>query len=277
MSNPPKKWCIYGAGRAGKARLRSAASVPSVDAAIFSARESELHEILKSGSFDGVVVCTENQRHAADVRVALDHGCDVIVEFPLAPDQKTAANLYEHAREQGNKIHCEHVGLLRSMLPWLRTRWCEKPFTGVEVAFEGGLYRWVEKAYENEQAGLLAVGRLQVLWDLCGPLKLRTTNYQDLRKGYELSVSMQGKDGCRIQLTEKRQPELQRGSRWRFFNEDGEVTPPEAERGELFLRDWRAALAFFEGGDTYLKAGDVLEVLSLTDEIGRMIKTRNRW
>ena len=261
-------WCIYGSGRAGQARLRHAP--PDIDATLFSAREHALSDILSTKPFDGVVICTENQRHAADIRVALTHLCHVIVEFPLCLTEAEASELYSLAEAQSRMLHCAHIGLLKPDIQWLLNT---QPQLGhIQVHFQGGLYRWLDQAYRSKSVAVLTIGRLQVLWALCGPLSLTTVVYQDLGNGYRLSLQFKSPMIERVLLTERRQPQLKRQSEWQFLSATHHpIEQPTFEPQNLFYTDWTRALSHIAGQECYLSPKEVLAVLALCDQIQAQI------
>lgn len=259
-------WCIYGAGRAGQARLRSLPSELGVKGTLFSARSNELEALLKTQRFDGVVICTENQRHAKDIRCALSHGCHVIVEFPLALNANDASKLVDLAKSKALLLHCEHIGLLKPSIQWLLQT---KPaLSRINVDFQGGLYRWLADSYHSEAVAHLIVGRLQVLWALCGPLTLKDLRYLDQGDGFSLEAQFKSPSIETVTLKESRRPQLKRQSNWEFLSEEGTpLTFPSFEPSWLFYEDWCAALAELSGEAPYLKESDVIAVLALCDQI----------
>ena len=88
-----------------------------------------------------MVICTENQRHAEDIRCALSHGCHVIVEFPLALNANDASELVALAKSKALLLHCEHIGLLKPSIQWLLQT--QPALSRIDVDFQGGLYRWL--------------------------------------------------------------------------------------------------------------------------------------
>ena len=259
-------WCIYGAGRAGQARLRSLPSELGIKGTLYSARKNKLEDLLKGEQFDGVVVCTENQRHADDIQCALSHGCHVIVEFPLALNAIDASELIALAKSKKLLLHCEHIGLLKPNIQWLLQT---KPaLSRIDVDFQGGLYRWLADSYHSEAVAHLIVGRLQVLWALCGPLTLKDLRYLDQGDGFSLEIEFNSQTVESVTLKESRRPELKRRSNWQFLSEDGTpLTFPPFEPSRLFYEDWCAALAALSGEAPYLKEADVIAVLALCDQI----------
>ena len=259
-------WCIYGSGRAGQARMKSVPSDLGVEATLFSARNHVLPELLSSQGFDGVVICTENQRHAKDIHCALSYGCHVIVEFPLALSAKAAIELYALAESKQLMLHCEHIGLLKPNIQWLLHT--QPSLSSVHVDFQGGLYRWLTDSYHSKTIAPLIVGRLQVLWALCGPLSLKHLRYVDQGDGFSLEVQLHSPSIESVILKESRRPQLKRQSNWQFLSEDGSpLAFPSFEPSRLFYEDWCAALAEISGQAPYLKKTDVVAVLTLCDQI----------
>lgn len=269
IHNVENTWCIYGAGRAGKARLRSGLTLdPLIQVELISSRSQSLKSCLIESPFDGVVICTENNGHFMQIKDALHHSMNVIVEYPIATKFDEAQLLYDMADEHNIRIHCQHIGLLRSSHLWLKSYVQSNGISRVEVNFNGGVYRWVKNAYLANQAAVLAIGRLQVLWDLCGPLSLKSANYSDLGDGYCLVVDLVGNKREIIRLVEQRQPGLKRATQWKYIDDSkAQVEVPESLSQDLYLSDWKRALKYFETGQNYLYPEAVLRVLSLVSKI----------
>jgi hypothetical protein len=267
--NIQKTWCIYGAGRAGKARLRSGSSLSRwVQVSLISSRSQSLRRSLCEDQFDGVVLCTENNDHFMQIKEAIQHSMNVIVEYPIANRFDEAQILYKLAEARNRRIHCQHIGLLKPSHQWLKSYVESNCVSEVKVNFNGGVYRWVKKAYLAHQAAVLAVGRLQVLWDLFGPLSLKSANYSDLGDGYRLVVNLVGNNGENIHLEEQRRPGLKRATQWEYIDDSkGQVEVPESSSKDLYLSDWKRALKYFETGQNYLYPEAVLGVLSLVSKI----------
>ena len=260
------KWCIYGSGRAGQARMQSLSLELGATGTLYSARTNELNTLLSKKRFDGVVICTENQRHATDIQCALSHGCHVIVEFPLAMSADTARELYAMAEERQLMLHCEHIGLLKPSIQWLlKTR---PALRSIRVDFQGGLYRWLTESYQRKTIAPLIVGRLQVLWALCGPLSVKQLSYVDEGDGFLLDIQFESSTVESVELSEKRHPDLKRQSNWQFYSDLGNPLKfPSFKPTQLFYEDWCAAMAILSGCETYLKNSDVIAVLALCDHI----------
>lgn len=79
---------------------------------------ASLEEALESGPVDAVSVNTYPDTHAAIVRKALEAGCHVFVEKPLALTAEEAASLVDLAREKGKKMVVGYI--LRVHPAWER-------------------------------------------------------------------------------------------------------------------------------------------------------------
>lgn len=61
---------------------------------------------------DMIMICHINRDHAAVARAALDAGCHVVVEYPLALDWREAESLVNLAHQRQRLLHVEHIEVL---------------------------------------------------------------------------------------------------------------------------------------------------------------------
>ncbi len=125
------RWLVVGVGTAGQARSRAIAASPrSVLKAVHRGRYA--HEVAAEfdaavredgpdlfADIDVVAVAAPSAVHPAWVARALDAGCHVVVEYPLAARASDAAALLRRAQEAGRVLHVEHIELLSPTTTWL--------------------------------------------------------------------------------------------------------------------------------------------------------------
>ena len=68
----------------------------------------QLDAFLTQGKFDAVYISSTNELHAAQALAALDHGCHVMCEKPLAMALADAARMVERARGAGRVLGTNH-------------------------------------------------------------------------------------------------------------------------------------------------------------------------
>lgn len=108
---------VAGAARVAAARARGDVTLVGgwrgrhLDAAGLRALSS-FEEALDA---DVVSISSPDAVHAEQVAAALDAGCHVIVDYPLALDAAEGAALFERARGVGRVLHVEHIEVLAPM------------------------------------------------------------------------------------------------------------------------------------------------------------------
>ena len=131
--------------------------------------------LLKTQRFDGVVICTENQRHG--IRGALSHGCHVIVEFPW------------HSMPIMNRSCPSQIKGIAASLSTLALKpvsngcFRQSALSRIDVDFQGGLYRWLADSTTAKQSHISSLEDFKSL-SLCGPLTLKDLRYLDQGDGF---------------------------------------------------------------------------------------------
>ncbi len=118
-------WGVVGVGLAGRARARAIVADQRCRlVGVARGRYADEFDVPNFGfeqlvsRVEAIAVCSPNTLHAEHVSVALDHGCHVLVEFPLTLDAQEASDLFEHAKTKQLVLHIEHIELL---LAWHQT------------------------------------------------------------------------------------------------------------------------------------------------------------
>ena len=112
-------WGVVGVGLAGRARTRAIVEDPRCElvglargrfAGEFEAPQVNFEELVHR--VDALAICSPNGLHAEQTAYALEHGCHVLVEFPLALEARQARGLFERAQANNRLLHVEHIELL---------------------------------------------------------------------------------------------------------------------------------------------------------------------
>jgi 1,5-anhydro-D-fructose reductase (1,5-anhydro-D-mannitol-forming) len=85
------------------ARAREFAAAQQLQAA-----HTELQAFLREGRFDAVYISSTNQQHCAQTLAALDAGCHVMCEKPLAMAHADAVRMVRHAAERRRVLGTNH-------------------------------------------------------------------------------------------------------------------------------------------------------------------------
>ena len=146
-----------------------------------------------------------------------------------------------------------------------------KPWSRLQVAFQGRMYRWVESEAEQGHIGQLAIGRLQALWDLVGDLTLKYVDCTFYEDGYSVLIGMHDKEGHRCQLRETRRVETPRESNW-FLDEQSFPQKTSRHEKSLFEVDLDYFLDSIQNiRPYYLEKDACLGVLRLAEQISQWI------
>ena len=122
-------WGVVGVGLAGRARARAIVADPRCRlvgvargryAGEFDVPNYDFAELVSR--VEAIAICSPNTHHAAQVTHALDHGCHVLVEFPLTLDALEASALFERAKATQRILHVEHIELLLAWHQALKAR-----------------------------------------------------------------------------------------------------------------------------------------------------------
>jgi len=256
-----------------------------------------------------VFICTATLAHAPMVELALQHGKQVVVEYPLALDYPTGLRLYELAQQKGLLLHIEHIELLSDLhrqlqaaVPQLGALHYARSVTLTPT--HPAPQKW---NYHREEFGFPLVGalsRISRLIDLMGKVEsvFCQNQYQHLNEGYfqtcyctaqlkfqsgalaevlygkgegvwrsEISLELQGGLGA-VVLD---------GEQLTFFSREEPRTTEAGSRKGLFLRDTQQVLDhLFTGSPLYVSAEHSLAALEVATACaesaanGKMINIR---
>ncbi len=121
------RWGIIGVGRAGGARARAIAADSRSEAVIGYRGDPAASGLQVADSaaalldvVDAVAICSPDRTHPVLVAEALEAGCHVVCEYPLASTAEEGEKLLDLAVAQGRVLHVEHIELLGSAAGWWR-------------------------------------------------------------------------------------------------------------------------------------------------------------
>ena len=183
------RWGVVGVGLAGRARARAIVADRRCQlVGVARGRYADEFDVPNCGfeqlvsQVEAIAICSPNPLHAEQVRIALDHGCHVLVEFPLTLDAQEASGLFERAQERQRVLHVEHIELL---LPWhqaLKTR-----LQG-DVDIEVIMTKRGDGTERPEQFFGACVARLHNIADLSPIIGVSSVNAQPGSLGVELEL-----------------------------------------------------------------------------------------
>lgn len=175
MAQTTLRWALIGAGTAGRARARAILADPASElVAVFRGRyAAEIGAPVVASlpaalaAADAVCIASPSPVHAEQARLALEAGCHVVVDFPLAQSESEARALFELARRRKRVLHVEHIELLTPTSRVLAGRVRQPLVKRASVHFQG-------PGPEDEPGADLVYGnvaRLHRLIAACGPVK----------------------------------------------------------------------------------------------------------
>ena len=243
------RWAVIGMGRAGQSRVRVIEANPeSTLAARVSRRpglgDTPLEDVLADEAIDAVIIATENASHGRIAKAALNAGKHVLVEYPLAQSAQEVDELRALADSKGLVLHLEMIGLLTGAHQAVADWAPKQDISRVELAFQGGFYRWVEDEAKSGRWGQLAIARLHALDACFGPLALSHVGFSHDPDGYDLSARFHGANEVVVDLKDSRRRDQRRGKTQRFMGGDGvELTPPPSSPvSDLFGADLQCCI-----------------------------------
>jgi hypothetical protein len=263
---------VVGGGRAGSARARALAEHPEARlwGTVHRSGEPTLAQALADPEVAGVIVCTPNLAHAAQVEAALAACKHVLSEYPLAATAGAAHALFEAARTRGCVLHVGHIELLAESHRVQRARAAElgRPLGG-EVEFSGSSEGWIGDPAAAGSPGLRATARLHRLVDLYGPARVRSAALAHDARAYRLEIALEFEAGGEVRLLEHRAPGAERRTRFAIRAERGTLgDPPPLSPLGIFRSDLDCFVARVRhGGESYVTEERILHVLALVERI----------
>jgi biliverdin reductase len=266
---------VVGAGRAGRARMRAIDERSDVRLAGVVSTQSDVgthrfEDLIESADVDGVIICSVNAAHAAQVQAGLEARKHVLCEYPLALSHDEGVRLSDLARERGRVLHVEHIELLSGSQQALRrsARNLGAPIEGVyhtEANSEG----WIADQRLAGFPSFSGISRLSRLVDLFGPAGVEQAAYEETEEEQRLTVDFKFVNGGRCRLDYRRGRGLPRREDWQVRCERGELrTLPPVPTHPLFSADLDVFVRRVnENAESYVSDERVLDVLSLADQV----------
>nr|XP_056713739.1 biliverdin reductase A [Euleptes europaea] len=210
---------------------RSLSNVHNVD-------QISLQEALDSKEIHAAVISTDNRNHEESIRMFLEAGKHVLVEYPMALSAKAAHKLGEMAEQKGKVLHVEHIELLTEEYKQLKKEVEGKELVKGTLHFTGG-------PLDEERSGFPAfsgIARLTWLVDLFGDLTVMSAvREEEKERNYSrMTVHFQTANKRPLTWIEERAPGMKRDKTINFCFKSGclERLPeaPHAAVG-LFMQD----------------------------------------
>ncbi|XP_074844166.1 biliverdin reductase A isoform X2 [Carettochelys insculpta] len=245
---------VVGIGIAGSVRLRDLLnpmpSSPSEHLKLFGfvsrrdlgnineVKQISLKDALGNKEIHTALISTDNKSHEENVRMFLEAGKHVLVEYPMALSAGTARELWEMAEQKGKILHVEHIELLTEEYKQLKKEVAGKDLVKGMLHFTGGVL-------DEERSGFPAfsgIARLTWLVDLFGDLTVTSATREEKReKSYSrMTAHLQTTNKKPLTWIEERGPGLRRDKKINFCFKSGCLENlPEAPRSAvgLFMQD----------------------------------------
>ncbi|XP_062985388.1 biliverdin reductase A [Elgaria multicarinata webbii] len=201
-------------------------------------KQISLQEALDNKEVQVAIISTDNQNHSESVRMFLEAGKNVLVEYPMALSAKVAHELWEMAEQKGKILHVEHIELLTEEYKQLKKEVAGKELVKGTLHFTGG-------PLDEERSGFPAfsgIARLSWLVDLFGDLTVTSaTREEQKEKNYSrMTAHFQTANNRPLTWIEERAPGLKRNKTINFCFKSGCLESlPEAPRSAvgLFMQD----------------------------------------
>ncbi|XP_065439925.1 biliverdin reductase A isoform X1 [Chrysemys picta bellii] len=245
---------VVGIGIAGSVRIRDMLnpmpSSPSEHLKLFGfvsrrtlgnineVKQISLQDALGNKEIQAAIISTDNKSHEENVRMFLEAGKHVLVEYPMALSASTARELWEMAEQKGKILHVEHIELLTEEYKQLKKEVAGKELVKGTLHFTGG-------ALDEERSGFPAfsgIARLTWLVDLFGDLTVTSaTREEHKEKSYSrMTAHFQTANKKPLTWIEERGPGLRRDKKINFCFKSGCLENlPEAPKSAvgLFMQD----------------------------------------
>ncbi|XP_053323179.1 biliverdin reductase A isoform X2 [Spea bombifrons] len=203
-----------------------------------SAKQISLEEALQRKDIDAAFICTNNTNHEESIRLFLEAGKHVLVEYPMALSLNAARDLWQLAEQKGNVLHVEHIELLTEEYKQLKKEVVGKKLVEGVLHFTGG-------PLDEQQSGFPAfsgIARLTWLVDLFGDLTVTSASIEDVKEDNysKLTAHFLTAESRPLTWIEERSPGLKREKKVNFSFTTGTLdTMPAASRASVgpFMQD----------------------------------------
>lgn len=201
------------------------------------AAQVSLQEALSREDIQVAFICTENTAHEDAVRMFLQAGKHVCVEYPMTTNYTAAQELWDLAQEKGLILHEEHIELLTEDFKALKKEVEGKKLQEGTLHFTGGPLK-----PNFGFVGFAGISRLTWLVDLFGELSVTAATLEEDPASHrcKMTARLLTADGRPLTWIEERQPGLGRAKNILFQFDSCTLTSfPPAPRGTigLFMAD----------------------------------------
>ncbi|XP_014382434.1 biliverdin reductase A [Alligator sinensis] len=245
---------VVGIGIAGSVRIRDllnpVPSSPSEHLKLFGfvsrrnvgnvkeAKQINLEDALRNKEIQAAIISTDNKNHEESVRMFLEAGKHVLVEYPMALSARAARDLWELAEQKGKVLHVEHIELMTEEYKLLK-----KEVAGKELV--KGLLHFTGGPLDEERSGFPSfngIARLTWLIDLFGDLTVTSATREEQKEKDYSRMTAHFETAVKKPLTwiEERGPGMKREKKINFCFTSGCLEklpqPPPATVGP-FMQD----------------------------------------
>uniref|UniRef100_A0AAZ3R8M3 Biliverdin reductase A n=2 Tax=Oncorhynchus tshawytscha TaxID=74940 RepID=A0AAZ3R8M3_ONCTS len=244
---------VVGIGTAGFVRIRDIlAPLPSSAAEKLSVKgfisrrileeqqgvkQITVEDALSRDDIKVAFVCTENAAHEENIRMFLEAGKHVCVEYPMAMTHKTAVELWDLAQEKGVVLHEEHIELLTADFKQLKKDIAGKRLEEGFLHFTGGPLKpgFGFPAFSG-------IARLTWLVDLFGELSVTAASMEEDQQNKYMKMTAQliTKEQKPLTWIEEWAPGLSRAKDINFRFDSCTITqlpPATREPVGIFMQD----------------------------------------
>lgn len=278
------RWGIVGVGIAGRARARAMARMGASLEAVYRGRFADETGAPQVGELsalwplvDAVVISSPSAHHEDHVRQALEAGCHVVCEYPLAETAAGAEVLFALARARDRVLHVEHIERLSATTEHLASALSCRDGVYGRMHFDAHGAPWPD----GPSHGWGNISRLHRLEAVLG----RVRGWDITRADGERIEGVIALARGSVEIAWARRPSLRRGMRWelnvgderwllegRSLWRDG--APVELAPTRLFERDLEIALGrIVRGAESYVQEEAIVRMIAL----GRALGGGGRW
>ncbi|XP_044309923.1 biliverdin reductase A [Varanus komodoensis] len=239
---------------------------------VHNVKQISLQDALDSTEVQAAIISTDNRNHHESIRMFLEAGKHVLVEYPMALSAKAAHELWEMAEQKGKILHVEHIELLTEEYKQLKKEVAGKELVKGTLHFTGG-------PLDEEHSGFPAfsgIARLTWLVDLFGDLTVTSaTRVEQKEKNYSrMTAHFQTANKRPLTWIEERAPGLKRNKMINFCFKSGCLEDlPQAPNSSvgLFMQDLilfaKKLLGQVSKEDLAAEKRRILHCLNLAEEI----------
>ncbi|RUS81131.1 hypothetical protein EGW08_011117 [Elysia chlorotica] len=243
---------VVGLGRAGIVRVRDlkAKNGCLTLKGVVSRRKNEdeevpqlsLEEALDRTDVKAVIISTEPALHEEYIRLALEKGKHVLVEYPLALTAATARELFQSAEDKGLILYEENIALLVEGFLAVKEKSKLVDLKQASYSLAGSYNGWIEDFEGSGLPFVCGISGIQIMLSLFGDLLVKGGKIDHQENGYMAQASLETQKGRPITLTLARSKDTKRIKQEIYEFEDGDVLDPskivqKSSKPGLFMQD----------------------------------------